>query len=260
MNTHARFNARQSEMLNRIRSTGRVMVEELAESFAITPQTVRKDLQILADAHEVVRFHGGAQLLAGVEYTEFEARQNIAPEQKAMIGRATAERIPNNTALMINAGTTTEAVARALKRHSDLKIITDNVSIANELRVMPGIEVMVPGGVVRPSDGAILGVAAVDFIRQFRGDIAVIGAAAIAGDGALLDYDLREAHVARAIMENSRHVILAADGSKFGKSAPVRIGDLSHIHTLITDQCTDEGIRDLCLENDVELVEAAMGA
>ena len=167
-----------------------------------------------------------------------------------------ANRIPNNVALMINIGTTTAAVARHLKVHVGLKVVTDNVNIANELRTYPGVEVLVPGGVVRRSDGAILGEAAVDFIRQFRADIAVIGAAAVAKDGALLDYDLREAHVARSIIENAHHVIMAADGSKFGRSAPVCVGHLSQVHTLVTDRCDNEAIAALCAKHQIDLVEA----
>ncbi|MEM7302187.1 MAG: DeoR/GlpR family DNA-binding transcription regulator [Pseudomonadota bacterium] len=256
MVTKEKLTARQTAVLNHIRQQGRVLVDDLAEIFATTPQTIRKDLQILADANEVVRFHGGASLLSGVEYTSYEARKNIATRQKELIGAEVARRIPNHTALMINVGTTTAAVANALANHLDLKIITDNVNIANDLRKYPSIEIMVPGGVVRHSDGAIVGGAAVDFIRQFRADIAVIGASAIGGDGSLLDYDLREAHVARAIVENSRHVILAADATKYERTAPIRIGHLNQVDVFVTDQCSNDNLRALCDDANVELVEA----
>lgn len=256
MNIEAKFNPRQLAILDQARQKGRVFVDELAELYTTTPQTIRKDLQILADANEVMRFHGGASLLAGIEYTGFDTRRKIAAVEKDLIGRTVAQRIPNNVALMINIGTTTAAVARHLNTHAGLKVVTDNVNIANDLRVFPGVEVMVPGGIVRRSDGAILGEAAVDFIRQFRADIAVIGASAIASDGALLDYDLREAHVARAIIENAHHVILAADSSKFDRSAPMRIGDLSQVQTLVTDHCKNPAVRSMCEKHHIELVEA----
>lgn len=258
MNMDPRFNPRQLAILGQVRQRGRVTVEELAELFATTPQTIRKDLQILADSHEVMRFHGGASLLSGIEYTDFEARRNIASTEKELIARTVAKRIPNNVALMINVGTTTAAVASALSQHAGLKIVSDNVNIANSLRMLPGVEVIVPGGIVRRSDGAILGEAAVDFIRQFRADFAVIGAAAIGEDGALLDYDLREAHVARAIIANSRHIILAADSTKFQRSAPVCIGHLAQVNTFVTDRCDRDAILAICEKNQVELVQAKM--
>ena len=99
----------------------------------------------------------------------------------------------------------------------------------------PRIEVIVAGGTVRRSDGGVVGSAAVDFIRQFKVDYAVIGASAIDEDGALLDFDYREVQVAQAIIDNARHVILVADCTKFERTAPVRIGHLSQINTFVTD-------------------------
>lgn len=250
------LNRRQIGILNRIRREGRVHVDDLAGAFGATPQTIRRDLQILADTGEVMRFHGGASLPAGLEYTGFDVRQGIAAAQKEEIGRAVAARVPNNALVMINAGTTTAAVARALKNHAGLKIIADNVAIADDLRVSPGVEVFVPGGAVRRSDGAIIGEPAVAFIRQFRADIAIIGAAAIDAQGALLDFDIGEVHVAKAIIEHSKHVILAADSSKFMRSAPMCIGDLSQVHVLVTDRCVHPEIRQLCARHAIDLVEA----
>ena len=116
------------------------------------------------------------------------------------------------------------------------------------MRPYPEIEVVIAGGVVRRSDGGIVGEAAVDFIRQFQVDFAVIGASAIDADGSLLDYDYREVRVAQAIISNARHVILAADATKFERSAPVRIGHLSQIDTFVTDRCPLESIRTVCAD------------
>jgi len=251
-----RFSSRQAAILNQVKQQGRVQVDDLADIFSTTPQTIRKDLQVLADASKVMRFHGGASLLTSLEYTDFEIRRKIAAREKQAIGKAVASLIPNNIALMINAGTTTAAVAMHLQYHTGLKIVPDNVSLANDLRLFEGVEIMVPSGVVRRTDGAILGETAVDFIRMFRADIGVIGTAAISPDGALLDYDLREANVARAIIECSQHVILAADSSKFIGKGPVQIGHLSQVDTLVTDHCKDSVIRDLCKAHNVDLIEA----
>ncbi|SNS25968.1 DeoR/GlpR family DNA-binding transcription regulator [Tropicimonas sediminicola] len=247
---------RQQAILRHLRQNGRAMVEELAALFDTTPQTIRKDLNTLADTGRVMRFHGGAALLAGTEYTDYELRKQIAREQKERIGRATAALVPNNTAVIINSGTTTAEAAMRLGQHVGLRVVTDNVALANEIRRFPGIEVMVPGGVIRGSDGTVLGETAVEFIRQFRADIAIVGCAAIAPDGALLDYDLREAAVARAILAASRHAILAADSSKFRRMAPVCIGHLRQMRTLVTDAGCPQELRALCRENGVGLTLA----
>src|SRR5690606_22849735 len=104
----------------------------------------------------------------------------------------------------------------------------------------------------------IVGEAAVDFIRQFKVDYAVIGASAIDEDGSLLDFDYREVKVAQAIIANARHVILVSDSTKFERTAPVRIGHLSQVHSFITDRCPLESIRSICVERDVRLVETAL--
>ncbi|MFQ5622586.1 MAG: DeoR/GlpR family DNA-binding transcription regulator [Paracoccaceae bacterium] len=250
------LSVRQVNILNHLRQNGRARVEELVRLFGKTPQTVRKDLQALADAGQVRRFHGGASLLARTEYVSFEIRREIAPAQKRAIGAAAARRIPDHASLFINVGTTTLEVARSLRRHSGLKVITDNVETANEIRKYPGLEVIIAGGIVRSSDGAIVGEEAVDFIRQFKVDFAVIGAASIDLDGTLLDYDFREAAVVKAIVANARHVILTADSGKVGSSAPIRIGHLSKMDTFVTDICASSAIRQLCSEAGVSLVEA----
>jgi DeoR family glycerol-3-phosphate regulon repressor len=134
-------------------------------------------------------------------------------------------------------------------------IITNNINVANRMRPYGQFEVVIAGGVVRASDGGIVGEAAVDFIRQFKVDYAVIGTSAIDPDGALLDYDFREVKVAQAIIANARQVILVADSTKFERTAPVRIGHLEQVDTFVTDQCPDDRVRKICGDFDVELIE-----
>ncbi|MBW8299816.1 MAG: DeoR/GlpR family DNA-binding transcription regulator [Hydrogenophaga sp.] len=249
------FTSRQVEIMALAKAEGRVLVDELATRFAVTPQTIRKDLNDLCDGKALTRIHGGAIFPSGNENVKYEARRSIAAPEKQAIGRAAATLIPDNSSLFINIGTTTEAVGEALVDHRELMVITNNINVANRLRVFPSIEVVIAGGVVRGSDGGIVGEAAVDFIRQFKVDFAVIGVSAIDEDGALLDFDYREVKVAQAIIANARHVILVSDASKFERTAPVRIGHISQVHTFITDHCPVDVIRRICAESDVHLVE-----
>ncbi|MER2536917.1 MAG: DeoR/GlpR family DNA-binding transcription regulator [Rhizobiaceae bacterium] len=246
---------RHSEIMHIAKERGRVLVDELAVQFAVTPQTIRKDLNDLCDQRLLSRIHGGAIFPSGIENVEYEARRKIAAEEKEAIGRAAAKLIPNNASLFINIGTTTEAVSTALLDHSGLMVITNNINVANRMRIYPSIEVVIAGGVVRGSDGGIVGEAAVDFIKQFKVDYAVIGASALDHDGALLDFDLREVKVAQAIIANARHIILVSDRTKFERTAPVRIAHLSQMDTFITDRCAIPAIRDICREAKVELIE-----
>ncbi|WP_313604084.1 DeoR/GlpR family DNA-binding transcription regulator [Rhizobium sp.] len=247
--------SRQEEILAIAKEQGKVLVEDLAAHFQVTPQTIRKDLNDLCDSKALNRIHGGAVFPSGNENVKYEARRSMAAVEKQAIGRAAAEIIPDNSSLFINIGTTTEAVGEALVDHRELMVITNNINVANRLRVFPSIEVIIAGGVVRGADGGIVGEAAVDFIRQFKVDYAVIGVSAIDADGALLDFDFREVKVAQAIIANARHVILVSDASKFERTAPVRMGHVSQVHTFITDRCPSPEIRKICAESDVRLIE-----
>ncbi|MCF8467849.1 MAG: DeoR/GlpR family DNA-binding transcription regulator [Sneathiella sp.] len=250
--------ARQSEIVELAKSQGRVLVDDLAAHFAITPQTIRMDLNSLCAGRVLVRFHGGALYPDGNENVEYEARRQIAAAEKIAIGQETAKIIPDHSSLFINIGTTTEAVGQALVNHNGLMVVTNNINVANHLRLFPSIEVAITGGVVRRSDGGIVGEAAVDFINQFRVDFAVIGASAIDTDGSLLDFDFREVKVAQAIIANARHVILVADSTKYERRAPVKIGRLTQVDTFVTDRITEPTIRQICEEGDVNIIEVAL--
>ena len=246
---------RHTEIIELAKTGGKVLVEDLAQRFEVTPQTIRKDLNDLCERQLLTRIHGGAVLPSGTENMEYAQRGKIAAAQKEAIGRAAASLIPDNSSLFINIGTTTEAVSRALLQHGRLMVITNNINVANRMRTHPQFEVVIAGGVVRGSDGGIVGEAAVDFIRQFRVDFAVIGASAIDSDGAILDYDFREVKVAQAIIENARQVILVADATKFERAAPVRIGHISQVDCFVTDHCGADSVRAICAAEKVRLIE-----
>jgi DeoR family glycerol-3-phosphate regulon repressor len=250
------LNLRRQEILALARSTGRVNVEDLAGRFEVTPQTIRKDLNELCEQRVLSRIHGGAVIASGVENVGYEARRFIAQDEKKAIGAAAAELIPNNSSLFVNIGTTTEEVARALLDHEGLLVITNNIHVANILYHHPRIEVIIAGGPVRRTDGGIVGSAAVDFIRQFKVDHAVIGASAIDEEGALLDFDFREVRVCQALIGHARLVILVSDRLKFERSAPIRIGHISQIDVFVTDQIISAPVADLCRTHGVRIVEA----
>lgn len=244
---------RQTDIMNILRQDGRVGVEELALQFDVSPQTIRKDLNELGDQELLQRVHGGAVLSSGVKNFEYEARRLLAVEEKRHIGVLAASLIPDNCTLLINIGTTTEQVAIALRGREGMLAITNNINVVNILAGTPNFEVIVAGGVVRPSDGGVVGEATVDFIKQFKVDYAVIGSSAIDEDGSLLDYDYREVKVAQAIIENARQTILVVDSMKLERSAPVRIGHLTQMDYIVTDKPLPKKLQEICAENDVTI-------
>ncbi len=248
---------RQQEIVDLARSQGRVLVDELAQRFGLSQQTVRRDLNELCDQGLLARVHGGAILATATENLAYEARRSMSADEKDHIGQSCATEIPNNCSLFINIGTTTEAVARSLTHHQGLLVITNNLNVASILMPSPGCEVIVAGGMVRRSDGALVGEATADFVKQFKVDYAVIGASAIDEDGALLDYDYREVRVARAILENARQAYLVSDQSKLGRTAPVRIGHFRQLSAFFTDYLPSTRLRELCESLGVSVHEAS---
>jgi len=248
------LNTRQQKILDSARSEGEVQVEPLAELFNVTPQTIRRDLNLLCHIRLLQRVHGGAIAHDGVSNLGYDARSRLSVDEKSGIGERTAALIPDDSSLFVNIGTTTEQVAKHLIHHVGMLVITNNINVVNTLRFSDAIEVMTAGGVVRREDGGIVGDATVDFISQFKVDYAVIGASAVEKDGTILDYDPREVRVAKAIIANSRSVILVADSMKFERNAPVRIGDISEVDFFVTDEKPTELFCQLCKQHGVTLI------
>jgi DeoR family glycerol-3-phosphate regulon repressor len=229
-------NPRQSLLLDEVRARGSVSVEALSDQFGVTLQTVRRDVKLLSDAGLLARFHGGVRMPSStVENIAYRQRQQLNEGGKQRIAKSVARAVPNGCSLIINIGTTTEAIARELLHHKGLRVITNNLNVAAILSDNPDCEVIVAGGVVRSRDRGIVGEVTVDFIKQFKVDIGLIGISGIEADGTLRDFDYREVNVARAIIEHSREVWLAADHSKFNRPAMVELARLSQIDHLFTD-------------------------
>jgi DeoR family transcriptional regulator, glycerol-3-phosphate regulon repressor len=234
--TQPTLNARQQEMLERVKREGFVTVEALAAHFAVTPQTIRRDINWLAEHNLLRRYHGGASLPTSAENVSYDARQQMFHDEKRRIAALAAAHVPDQASLFINIGTTTEEVARALHQHHGLRVITNNLNVAAMMSGYPDCEVLITGGIVRPWDKGIVGEMAIEFVRQFKVDYAIIGTSSIEADGTLRDFDLREVRVAETIMQHARTVYLVTDHSKFGRPALARQGHLSQVHALFTDK------------------------
>jgi DeoR family glycerol-3-phosphate regulon repressor len=229
-------NPRQSLLLDEVRARGSVSVEALADQFAVTLQTVRRDVKLLSDAGLLARFHGGVRVPSSTtENIEYLQRQMLNEQAKQRIARTVAAQVPAGCSLIINIGTTTEAIARELLHHKGLRVITNNLNVAAILSDNPDCEVIVAGGIVRSRDRGIIGEMTVDFIKQFKVDIGLIGISGIEADGSLRDFDYREVKVAGAIIEHSREVWVAADHSKFNRPAMVELARFDQVDMLFTD-------------------------
>ena len=230
---------RQQKTLEMVRERGYISIEELAQYFDVTPQTIRRDINQLADEGLLRRYHGGAAHDSSVENTEYTMRVGYMLEEKLRIAEAVAAAVPDHASLFINIGTTTESIAHALLNHTGLKIITNNLNVAKILSTKEDFEVLIASGRVRP-DGGVIGQATADFFKQFKADYALIGISGIDEDGTLLDFDFQEVCVSQEILSSARQVFLAADSSKFGRNAMIRLGSLKQVDSIFTDQQPNE--------------------
>jgi len=244
---------RRQEIVELARRRGFVAIEALAQHFAVTPQTIRRDINALCGLGALRRYHGGAGLPSSVENLAYPARQVLCLEEKRRIASLLARQVPDHASLFVNIGTTTEEVAHALLDHRGLRVVTNNLNVAGILADNPDFRVIVAGGLVRSRDRGIVGEAAIDLIRQVKVDIGIIGISGIDADGSLLDFDYREVRVAQAIIANSRRVFLAADHTKFGRNAMVRLGSVEQIDALFTDRAPPPAIRERLAAADVAL-------
>ena len=231
---------RQAAILEQARRDGKAQAAVLARTLGVTVQTIRRDLRSLCDAGLLVRVHGGAVLPLGVRNVGYEDRRSLNRDAKQRIATRAARLIPDHATLFLNIGTTTEAVARALRHHRDLMVVTNNLNVANILAMHDSCEVVVAGGRLRRADGGLVGDLAALAIARFKVDFAIIGASAIDPDGDLLDFDPEEVRVSRQIIDAARARMVVADASKFTRKAPVRIASLSEVDHFVTDRIPSE--------------------
>jgi DeoR family glycerol-3-phosphate regulon repressor len=245
---------RLPEIMNIARRDGRVSVEGLADHFDVTLQTIRRDLGELTAQGRLERVHGGAVLQSNVTNIGYEDRRGLNDAEKTAIAARCAHDIPNGCSLFLNIGTTTEAVAHALMSHRDIMVLTNNMNVANILVENPACEIIVVGGLLRRSDGGLVGTVTTQAIQQFKFDLAVISCSALDLDGDMLDYDIQEVGVSQTILRQARRSFLVADHSKFQRRAPARIGSLAQIDSFYTDALPPPALVESCRLWDTKLI------
>ena len=257
-----KLNKRQRDILSLAEDEGYVSVESLAETFSVTQQTIRSDINNFCDQELLTRAHGGAFYSKAHNFA-YISRKSLASDEKKEIADAVAAIIPDNSSIVLGniyrtkSGTTTELVAESLYLHQGLKVITNDINIVNIFVQFNNAEIWLAGGKVRNLDSAVIGINTADFIKQFKVDYAVVGVSAIDNDGALMDFDYEEVQVSKAIFNHCRKLILVADNFKFDSTAPMLIGNISEVDILVTNIQPPLEIIDLCNSNNIEIVVAS---
>lgn len=232
------LNRRQNQILDRLAQRGYITIEELVAAFDVSPQTLRRDLQILADSGMLRRHHGGASASISTANVAYGERHIELAAEKARIGRAAAELVRPGSSLFLTPGTTVDALATGIAQRapSGLRVVTNSTVAAALLEACPGIDIQLTGGSWCRHNRSVGGLAALAIVDSYRCDLHLTSIGGIDGDGNLLEYRDEEAVVGRAMLKNARRRILLADHSKFTRVATSRLAHLSDIDTLITDR------------------------
>lgn len=250
---------RQAKILERIRLQQFCNITELAEAFSVSEETVRRDVRQLVEARLVRKVHGGVASMHDVMESPFQKRMAEHSEEKEQIAKCCAELIPDGASLMMDSGTTTSYVARALTKRTNLTVITNSMDIAGRLLNPQGNRVYIPGGEVRSDDGAIFGRSAVEYVRQFNVHWAVISVGAIDNQLNLSDYHPWESEFSRAVIEEAQEVIVVADRSKFGRVGLAKVCSLEAVDYLVTTSPLPPEITRRLKNLDVKLMTAPIG-
>ncbi|MEV4945350.1 DeoR/GlpR family DNA-binding transcription regulator [Streptomyces sp. NPDC053755] len=240
---------RWSRLLELLAVDGKLEVEGAAATLAVSPATIRRDLDELAEQRLLVRTRGGA-LAHGVSY-ELPLRYKSARQvsEKQRIAGAVADLLTPGDVVGLNGGTTTTEVARALTLRAGggaaergdgpsgpvYTVVTNALNIASELAVRPQFKIVVTGGVARPQTYELVGPLTQGVLDQVVLDVAVLGVDGIDPRLGVMTHHEDEAGVSRLLAERARRVILAADSSKMGRRAFARICGLDTIDVLVTD-------------------------
>ncbi|MEQ8287225.1 DeoR family transcriptional regulator [Thalassospira sp.] len=226
---------RQAGIVELVRADGFRTIEQLAERFDVTPQTIRRDVSALCDEGLLRRRHGGVEPALEHENIAYRARKVLNVNEKRKIAALVAREIPNGASLFFSIGTTPELVASALLQHRDLRIFTNNLNVAYVAATNDSFEVTLIGGRLRNRDRDVLGPDVEAFFNSYKVDYGIFGVGGIDPDGSLLDFDEQEVRARSAILNNARQSYLVADHTKFGRNAVVRGGSVSDVSAFFTD-------------------------
>jgi DeoR family transcriptional regulator, aga operon transcriptional repressor len=246
---------RRRNVLDLVDQDGQVTVADLVKRFSISAVTVRSDLDTLASVGAVVRSHGGAvRRLEATQDYPLRMKETLHREEKVRIGRAAAELVKPGETIILDSGTTTAEIARHLKRVKiqSLTVITNALNIAVELADLPGVSLIMIGGLLRPVSCSFVGPQAEAMMNEFHADRLFLAVDGFDLENGPSTPDVLEAQLNNVMIRSAREVNVVTDFSKLGRRSVSRIGPFDRIRRLITDtrapQEFTEGLRNKSIE------------
>lgn len=233
----------QTAIMATLRERGRCTISDLAQHLSVSDETIRRHVRALVDEGRLLRAHGAVALPLAQTEPPFSRRLSERIDAKRRIGRQVALQILDGQTIMIDSGSTTAFVADALLGRRGLTVVTNSLEIARTLLGRQDHRVYLAGGEFRADVGAAVGPEALALIEQFRADISILSIGAIDAENGLMDFDLDEARIARAMIARTQRTIVAADASKFGARARVLVCGFDKVDTIVSDGAPPAAIR-----------------
>ena len=228
---------RQRAILEMLSRDGRVLVVDLAKHFHTSQVTIRKDLHTLHVKGRIHRTHGGALSVraSALEDPTLREKEKLHRKEKLQIAAAAVRMVTEGQVVILDSGTTTTAIARAMRNFQNVTVITNAVNIAAELSGS-AVEVILTGGNLRKNSFSLVGPISEETLRRLNADILFLGVDGFDVQYGLSTPNLLEAKVNRAMMDVAKLVVAVCDSSKFGKRSLALIAPPSEIQHVITDR------------------------
>ncbi|WP_374350987.1 DeoR/GlpR family DNA-binding transcription regulator [Chitinimonas sp.] len=242
---------RQQEIMAWLQAEGHLSTDQLSQRFAVSSQTIRRNINELSAMGLVRRQHGGLSLPAAQHNQSFSKRSAENLLSKQCIARTVVASLPPHATLFLGYGTTVQQVAALIPADLPLRVITNNLQALAALLDKPAVETWVTGGRLRQADQDLMGLQTLQAFERFEADIALCGIAGIAADGSLLEFQQEEAELTRVLLQHSRQHWLLADASKYQRLASARLGSLDAFDALFTDQ-DNPALAQLCQKFGVD--------
>ncbi len=249
---------RREEILRMVRASGDCSIMELANALDVSDETIRRTIRPLIDEGLIEKVHGGI-VLAEHKRQEppFQRRMQEHTSEKKAIAELVAGIVGSGDSIIMDTGSTNAYVARALRRHDNLSVVTNCTEIARTLAPVGGNRVHISGGELRADDSAVFGPTSIEFVRQFHVRYAILSIGAITDDGEFMDFHLEEAEFSRTVIGQAQQTIVVADYSKFGSRAFVRICDPSQVDVLVCDRTPPASLAGVLAEAGIVVVTPA---
>jgi DeoR family transcriptional regulator of aga operon len=245
---------RRNHILNLLQGKGRVLVADLSRTLGISQITIRKDLDNLQAKGLIQRTHGGAlpAHTGALSDPSLQEKQKQHSQEKQRIAAAAVRLVQEGQCVMLDSGTTTTAIAQALKRFSQLTVITNAVNIAAEL-TGTNFEVILTGGTLRKNSFSLVGPLAEDVLEEMHADILFLGVDGFDVEMGVTTPNLLESRVNRAMVKAARKIVAVCDSTKFSRRSLSRIVAPSAIHHVITDRNVPAGVVEALESQNIEV-------